>query len=163
MKRRNDDTLKDFIFYLLEVFDMTAKEYLKQAYYLDGRINSDLQELSELRAMAYSISSPSMERNNNPNRSTNATFVKSLERLSALEKIIDEEVDNFVRLKGEIRNVIDEIENHDQQMLLRYRYIHLYTWEKIESKMHYSHRWIHTLHGKALKAVDAVLKKKNLI
>ena len=66
---------------------MTAKEYLKQAYYLDGRINSDLQELSELRAMAYSISSPGMERNNNPNRSTNAPFVERV-HIKRASKII---------------------------------------------------------------------------
>ena len=37
---------------------MTAKEYLKQAYRLDHRINSDLEEVAQLRGMAMSISSP---------------------------------------------------------------------------------------------------------
>lgn len=142
---------------------MTAKEYLKQAYYLDRRINSDLQELTELKKLAYSISSPGLEQSYNPNCPNDASFVKCLERIESMEKYIDEEVDRFVCLKADVRNVIDEVENHDQQMLLRYRYIHLYSWEKIESEMHYSHRWIHTLHGKALKAVDVVLKRRNVI
>ena len=33
---------------------MTAKEFLEQAYYLDIRIRSNLQELAELRKMVYS-------------------------------------------------------------------------------------------------------------
>ena len=37
---------------------MTAKEYLHQAYRLDQKINSDIEELSSLREMSGSISSP---------------------------------------------------------------------------------------------------------
>ena len=34
---------------------MTAKEYLRQAYRLDHRINSDIAELERLREMASSV------------------------------------------------------------------------------------------------------------
>ena len=40
---------------------MTAKEYLSQAYRLDQRINSNIEEISRLREMVCSISSPSWE------------------------------------------------------------------------------------------------------
>ena len=36
---------------------MTAKEYLRQAYRLDQKINSDLEEVAALREMASSVSS----------------------------------------------------------------------------------------------------------
>lgn len=136
---------------------MTAKEYLKQAYRLDAQIKSDLEELSELRRLAYAVSSPGFEQKSNPNAATSASFVKSIERIEALENHINDEIDRFICLKADIRNTISKVNNHEQQMLLRYRYIHLYTWEQISEKMHYSHRWIHSLHGKALKSVDLVL------
>ena len=40
---------------------MKAREYLSQAYRLDQRIASDIEEVSRLRAMSSSISSPSWE------------------------------------------------------------------------------------------------------
>ena len=36
---------------------MTSKEYLRQAYRLDHRINSDIEEMERLRDMAGSVSS----------------------------------------------------------------------------------------------------------
>ncbi|MGR5911137.1 hypothetical protein ACT7C4_27045 [Bacillus pacificus] len=37
---------------------MTAKEFLKQAYRLNELINSDLEELQNLRELSRSVSSP---------------------------------------------------------------------------------------------------------
>ena len=37
---------------------MTIKDYLKQAYKLDQRIDSHLEELARLREVAYGLSSP---------------------------------------------------------------------------------------------------------
>ena len=40
---------------------MTPKEYLKQAYRLDQKINSDIAEAARLREMASSVGSPGFE------------------------------------------------------------------------------------------------------
>ena len=55
---------------------MTAKEYLSQAYRLDQRINSNIEEVTMLREMASSISSPSWGEKVQTSRSTEAPFVK---------------------------------------------------------------------------------------
>lgn len=65
---------------------MTPKEYLKQAYRLDHRINSDIAELGRLREMSTSISSPSLGEKVQTNRNTDAPFVKCLERIYSLEE-----------------------------------------------------------------------------
>ena len=95
---------------------MTPKEYLKQAYRLDHRINSDLAELGRLREMSTSISSPSLGEKVQTNRNTDAPFVKCLERIYALEEKINEEIDLLVNLKEEIRSVIDMVSNTDERM-----------------------------------------------
>jgi len=142
---------------------MTAKEYLSQAYYLDVRIKSDLDELSELRKMVSRISAPNLEPNYNPNHSSEAPFVKELEAVWRLEEKIHTEIDNLSSIKATIHEVIDEVEEHDRQMLLRYRYVHLDSWETIAAKMHYSNRWVHTLHGRALRSAEVILKRRGLI
>ena len=63
---------------------MTAKEYLEQVYYLDSRIRSNLQELADLREMVYSVFSPSLEQSYNPNRPTEAPFVRGIESMDIL-------------------------------------------------------------------------------
>ena len=129
---------------------MTPKEYLKQAYRLDQRINSDIAELGRLREMSTSISSPSLGEKVQTNRNTDAPFVKCLERIYSLEEKINEEIDLLVNLKEEIRSVIDMVSNTDERMVLRYRYIHNYTWEQIGDVLGADSRTVRRWHGQAL-------------
>ena len=82
---------------------MTAKEYLSQAYRLDQRINSNIEEVTMLREMASSISSPSWGEKVQTSRSTEAPFVRSLEKIMDLEDTINKEIDTLVCLKKQIR------------------------------------------------------------
>lgn len=75
---------------------MTAKDYLKQAYRLDHRINSDIEELGRLREMSASISSPTMGEKVQTNRSTDAPFVKCLDRIYSQEEKVNAEIDMLV-------------------------------------------------------------------
>ena len=81
---------------------MTAKEYLSQAYRLDQRINSNIEEVTMLREMASSISSPSWGEKVQTSRSTEAPFVRSLEKIMDLEDTINKEIDTLVCLKKQI-------------------------------------------------------------
>ena len=132
---------------------MTAKEYLKQAYRLDHRINSDIEELGRLREMSISISSPGMGEKVQTNRNNEAPFVKCLERIYNQEEKINTEIDMLVDLKNEIRSVIDTVINTDERMVLRYRYIHNYTWEQIGDELGADSRTVRRWHGKALNHV----------
>lgn len=100
---------------------MTAKEYLHQAYRLDQRINSNLEELAALREMASSISSPQLSERVQTSKQTDAPFVKNLEKIMALEDRINTEVNLLMELKDEIRRVITAVPNTDERMALKYR------------------------------------------
>jgi DNA-directed RNA polymerase specialized sigma subunit len=130
---------------------MTIKEYLCQAYRLDQRINSDLQEVSSLREMATSIAAPPLKEHVQTSRNENdAPFVRSIEKIMELEHHIDEEIDLYVDLKEQIRSVISTVENTDERMVLKYRYVHNYTWEQIGNVFHVDARTVRRWHGKAL-------------
>ena len=70
---------------------MTAKEYLHQAYRLDHKINSDIEELGRLREMAASISAPQLGDKVQTSRNTDAPFVRSIEKIIELENKIKEQ------------------------------------------------------------------------
>lgn len=129
---------------------MTAKEYLKQAYRLDHRINSDIAELGRLREMSSGISSPGFGEKVQTSHSGDAPFVKCLERIYDLEEKINNEIDLFVDLKDEIRGVIDTVPDTDERMVLRYRYIHNMIWEDIGDELKADSRTVRRWHGQAL-------------
>jgi len=132
---------------------MTAKEYLRQAYRLDQRINSDIQELERLQEMSSSVSAPVFGERVQTSRNTEAPFVKYIDKIMAQEERINKEIDLYVDLKEEIRGVIKAVENTDEQLVLTYRYIHNYTWERIGCELHADSRTIRRWHSKALAHV----------
>ena len=133
---------------------MTSKEYLRQAYRLDHRINSDIEEMERLRDMAGSVSSPSLEERHNPNRPTEAPFVRCIMRVMELEEKINAEIDRLVALKEQMRGVIDTVRDKDEQMVLRYRYIHNMTWEQIGIELNADARTIRRWHNEAILHVE---------
>ena len=132
---------------------MTPKEYLHQAYRLDHRINSDIEELNRLREMSVSISSPQLTERVQTSRSTEAPFVRSIYKIMELEEKINAEIDLYVELKSEIRGIIEKVDNPDEQMVLRYRYIHNMTWEQIGDELHADRTTVYRWHNTAIRHV----------
>lgn len=139
---------------------MKAKEYLHQAYRLDQRIQSDLDELDRLRELSTSPSSPSWGERIQKTRATDALFVRYLERIEELQIKINDEVDHLIALKEQIRDVINEVVNTDERMVLRYRYVHNFTWEQIGDELNADKSTIRRWHGNAL---NHVVLPENLI
>lgn len=80
---------------------MTIKEYLSQAYRIDQRINSKLdqvQSLRELTVKATSTLSDTYSSGNGNKQKMESVIVKIID----LENEIDEEIDKLVDLKHEI-------------------------------------------------------------
>lgn len=133
---------------------MTAKEYLRQAYRLDHRIDSDITEMERLREMACSIGSPGFEEHYDPNHATEAPFVRALEKVWKMEEKINGEIDRLVDLKAQIRSVIEAVTDPNERMVLRYRYIHNMTWDQIGDELHADARTVRRWHGTALLHVE---------
>lgn len=70
-----------------------------------------------------------------------------------LEKVVNGEMDTLVDLKRQIRTTIESVPNTDEQLVLRYSYIHNYTWEQIGNELNADARTIRRWHGDALKKV----------
>ena len=132
---------------------MTVKEYLGQAYLLDQRINSYTIECEELRLMAESISSPGFGEHYNASRNTDAPYIHTVEKLWEMEEKILQEQSTLVKLKSQIREVIAQVDKPEYQTVLRYRYIHNYTWsciaELVKADIVTVQRW----HNKAISRI----------
>ncbi len=132
---------------------MTAKEYLSQARYLDGRINSKIQQVSVLNALATKCTSTlsDMPKSATPNHSS---LEETICKIIDLENEINRDIDRLVDLKREITSVINGVSNTEYQMILEKRYLCLESWEQIAAAMGYEYRYVHKLHNRALREID---------
>lgn len=134
---------------------MEIKEYLNSAYIVKRKIDYLLQEheyyielAGSVRGIRYDI-----ERTN-PNRNTEAPFIKFLEKADEIERKIEDlrQELNIAILK--IESLIESLDNHDEKMIVRYRHILFLSWEDIAEKVHYSIRHIVRKYEKAIKKLN---------
>ena len=131
---------------------MTAKEFLSQAYRIDLQINSKLEQVRSLRALATkataTLSHSPMSASPNTHRMED-TITKMLD----LENEISADIDKLVETKRTIMATLQRVPVTEQRTLLELRYICGKTWEEIAAEMFYSVRNVHILHGMALREV----------
>lgn len=131
---------------------MTAKEYLNQARHLDALINCRLREIDYWKDLSSGVSGMRFDgMPHSPNRPTEAPFVRCLEKIDEIQRSVEEKITYLVRLKEEINAAIDKLENRDEQLVLRYRYLDDCTWEEISRMLNVSLRTVHRIHGSALQ------------
>lgn len=131
---------------------MTAKDYLSQAYRIDQRINSKIDQVSSLRELATKATATisDMPGAATPNVHRMSDIVC---KIVSLEEEINADIDRLVDLKCEIVSVIKQVANTEFQTLLEQRYLCFRTWEEIAVAMSYNVRTIYRLHDQALKCV----------
>ena len=134
---------------------MTAKEYLNQAYRLNELIESNLKELEKLEALATHITSGDTSKDRvQGGLETHDMLGDTMAKIVDLKKKINAEIDKYIDLKKEIREVINGVQNMRDMLLLRYRYSEFLTWEQIAEKMNYSLRQVYRFHDEAIEEIE---------
>lgn len=127
---------------------MTTKEYLGQAYRLDQRINSKLEQIASLNELATKCTGVLTGMPRNPNRGT-STMADAVAKIVDLQAEINRDIDRLVDLKREMVRLIKAVDNTEYQTLLELRYLCFKTWEQIAVDMGYSIQHIYRLREKA--------------
>lgn len=129
---------------------MDPKEYLSQAHRLDQRIQLVKEDIEQLQSIALSVSSPSFEEHHNATRNTEAPFVRTLYLLFKQQEELNIKLKLMIKLKSEILEVIEELENKDERLILTYRYLRNWTWKQIADELYVDERTIRRWHVQAL-------------
>ena len=131
---------------------MNAKEYLSQARWLDMRINSKLEQVESLHALATKATSTLSDVP--PSGTRNVHRMEDIIcKIVTLEDEINADIDRLVDLKRDIAERVKMVQDMEYQSLLEKRYLCLMTWEQIAAETGCSVRNIHLMHGEALKKV----------
>ena len=131
---------------------MKAKEYLGQAYRLDQRINSKLEQITSLNELATKCNLTLTGMPGNPDRSTSKT-AEAVCKIIDLQTEIDYDIQKLVDLKREMVWVIKAVDNTEYQTLLELRYLCFKTWEQIAVDLGYNVRHVYRLHDEAVNSI----------
>jgi len=135
---------------------LSAKDYLSQAYRIDQRINSKIEQVQSLRDLAEKASAtlsdvPPSKGSRNVHRMEDV-----IAKMMDMESEISADMKRLLNLKHEIVTVISCVESPELQTLLELRYLCFKTWEQIAVALHFDLRWVHRLHNRALNEVELI-------
>lgn len=140
---------------------MTAKEYLGQAYHLDQRINSKLQQVDSLRSLTQKITAS--YDGEVVSHTRNVTSLQdTIIRLMEAEEELNRQIDELVDLKMDIARLIDQVHNESFRLILEKRYLCFLQWDQIAAEMHYSRRWVLNKHDRAVEVVDKLMAEREV-
>lgn len=131
---------------------MTAKEYLSQAYRLDKRIDSKIEQLKSLNLLATKCTSTLSDMPKSQSAG-NSRLEDTVVKIVDLQEEINKDIDNLVDLKRDIVRTIKSVQNPEYQIILELRYLCFKTWEEIAVQMNCSIDNVFKIRKNALKSV----------
>lgn len=130
---------------------MNARQYLKQAYRLNERIKDKEERIADLKEAAISVSAIDYSKDKIQNTTQgDALYVNQIAQIIELEKKLNDDLQKLKRLKVEISQAIDAVDDVNCSLVLSKRYILMKSWEQIAEEMTYSVSQILRIHEKAL-------------
>ena len=132
---------------------MDAKEYLMQIKKFEHKIYCMKLRSEEYDRMSFSIPGPSYGEKigSNPNRNTDAPFVKWIYKKIEIDEKIKSLEEKLKNIKSQALLIIEELENEDFKTILVKRYIEGENWDVIASAIFVSKRTAIRWHDAALE------------
>ena len=131
---------------------MDSYEYLSSYKNIDKEISSLYEEASRLRSLRLKAGGSIVDASSKTNNENNS-LVNLTDKIIEVEKQINAKIGELLSLRSGVIMAIDSVNNPTYKLLLRYRYINGYTFERIAEKMNYSWRHIIRMHEEALLLV----------
>lgn len=125
---------------------------LKRYSTIDKEVQSLVDEIEVWRARAEKVTANlgGVGGNDGTNAKENAIC-----KMADLQTDLCKKVVELLEERKVIIKMIRTVRDHDLQLLLKYRYVDCYTWERISVEMKYDveGRNVHKLHGRAIEAI----------
>lgn len=132
----------------------TAKKYLDGIRRLEYSISQKKQEIERLREDAAGIGGMNYDAVRVQTSSSGDKLVMAVASYVDLEKEIHEEIDELIRLRHQIINEIQGLENPDYVNLLYKRYVEYKRLELISVEMNFTYEYTRRMHGRALEEFE---------
>ena len=131
---------------------MTAKEFFSQAYQIDVRIDSKIEQVARLRELATKATQTLSDMPGSATKNTHQ-MEDIIVKIVDLENEINADLDSLVDLKARIIDIIRTVSDAEQQTLLELRYLNNKSWQQIADEMGYCRQHVFTIHKNALASI----------
>ena len=138
---------------------MDAKEFLQQVKKIDLQIRNKLIEQQQWKDIALGITA-SMNVERVQSSGTKSKMADAIEKCVDMEAEIDSLVDKLIDIKKEVVQAIEKLDSATEYDVLHRRYIQYQSLQDIADKYKRDYGWATTVHGRALKSLQAVLDAK---
>ena len=126
-----------------------AKKYLSQAFGLNQRIESKIDQIAVLNDLATKATVTYSDMPKSPNRD-GSRMEDAIIKIIDLEAEINQDMMKLVELKKDIIRRIKAVDGAELQTILELRYLSYMRWEEIAIELGYGIDNVYYLHGKAL-------------
>lgn len=133
-----------------------VKEYLNQAYYIDKRIDMLNDELTMLESKLCKCTANYNSAGHGNN--TRSAFEYAIDKVMQYRDRLNNEIDNLVSKKIEIKNTIDKLDDDKEKIILCKRYINFQNFESIAEDLELDPRQIYRIHKKSLEKLQNVIE-----
>lgn len=134
-----------------------AKRYLQQIRLYNSHIDTKIEECHRLKAMVTKIT-PTLKQDVVSGGGSQDKLSEAVAKIVDLEAEIDSEIERFIDARKAVTETIDRVTDARLHKVLSMRYVEFKTFEQIAADMNYTYRWVCIMHGRALQAVEKILK-----
>ena len=128
---------------------MNAKDFMMRGINLERRVETIKDQIEHYKAL---VNDCSVTYSDSPkSTASNYKLEECTQKIMDLQEELCSAMADLVDVTCEIARAIQKLGDYDYQDLLVKRYVLGKTWEKIAEEMNYELRYIHKLHGKALR------------
>lgn len=136
------------------------KEYLKQYRKACKKLKT-LQEQAESLQEVQSSAKVQRISDMPKGHSGQSDLSDIIVKFEELQRKINDKIKESLALRLEIENAILTVEDTEEEMVLKMRYIEFRHWEDIAKAMRYSIRHVYRIHGQALRDLQIKKMQKN--
>jgi DNA-directed RNA polymerase specialized sigma subunit len=136
---------------------LEAKEFLNQVKKLDLQIKNKIIEKQQWKDMALGITA-NMDGERVQSSGTQSKMADAVVKCVDMEAEIDSLVDKLIDVKKEVIQTIEQLENPTEYNLIHMRYIQYIPLKDISEKWGMEYTNVTTIHGRALKNIQAIRK-----
>lgn len=131
---------------------MNKKQYLKQGYRLRKEIKSDEEVLEELNENLDGLKAlQNSEKVQGGPLKDDSRIIEEIDKIIEVEEEIKKKLLALKSFQAKLYQEIELVQDMNQRVLLKNRYIFNLTWEQIAERLGYSITQTHRIHKKALE------------
>ena len=123
------------------------REYLKR-YHVAELAEKEIQE--EIDDLRMNKMFPALLQDGMPHGSSCMDLSEYAAQLDELLTELKDQMEQRIRIRREITQRIEAMQDETEKTVLRLRYIHWLQWEQIAERMGYGWTQVHRIHGRAL-------------